>query len=278
MKGSGVRVRRCGFTLVELLVVIAIIAVLIGLLLPAVQKVRDAAARAQSMNNLKQIGLALHHLADTHQGNMPPTDGVWARFADGKVPATLFFHVLPYIEQENLYRKYLAAPETALEVVKLFIAPGDFTARSGEAVTSYASNHLLFEPPGPHFPSSITDGTSNTIFLIERYSRGYLSPRSATAFIHYWPVVGFTTMPPTITSGVTWICPGGPPTYSATVQVQARPAERDAYEGNAQGFYWDGALAVLADGSVRGVSASISPRTLYYAMHPSDGWRMPADW
>ena len=270
--------RRSGYTLIELLVVLAIIAVLIGLLLPAVQKAREAAARTVSANNLKQMALGLHHLADTTGGALPPADGPWRLFANGTIEATLFFHLLPYIEQQNLYRQYQAAPQTALVPVKTFLAPGDRTADGAEPVTCYASNHLLFEAPGPVFPASIPDGTSNTVMIIERYSRGYVSPPGGTPVVHTWSRVGTTTPPPVIVSGYTWICPGGPPTYPANVVVQQSPAARDAYEGDPQAHLAGGALACLADGSVRSVSSSVSPRTLYYALKPDDGQPMPSDW
>src|SRR5436190_18274720 len=97
---------RRGFTLIELLVVIAIIAILIGLLVPAVQKVRDAAARAQCFNNLKQMGLAMHNHHDTYKkfpvGRMTKprnatTDDYYANWA---------ILILPYIEQAQLYNQY----------------------------------------------------------------------------------------------------------------------------------------------------------------------------
>src|SRR5690242_1009534 len=144
---SGILRRWRGFTLIELLVVIAIIAILIGLLLPAVQKVREAAARAQSQNNLKQMGLATANFAGTYNEILPPGYGEFPSTGSGgwqgnQTEGTNFFNLLPYIEQQNLYNRGSTGSKgghlsmqlqwnKSPREVKTYIAPADPSYQTG---------------------------------------------------------------------------------------------------------------------------------------------------
>ena len=113
---------RRAFTLIELLVVIAIIAILIGLLLPAVQKVREAAARMQSQNNLKQLGLAANSYYSAHD-SLPPMFGTVPARSPNLAGGSVFYHLLPYVEQENLHR--LGVDASRSQPLKVLRSPLD---------------------------------------------------------------------------------------------------------------------------------------------------------
>ncbi len=184
-------VRHRGFTLIELLVVIAIIAILIGLLLPAVQKVRESAARINCSNNLKQLGLATQDYAGAYN-RLPALSSSTGAPSYGNYQGCILISLLPYIEQNSLYTLATANPGDTWDPVrttpiKTYQCPSDFTLSNGWSGaqvggwmgTSYSANFQLFgtvraggNADAPQFNiGNIPDGTSNTIAFTEQMSQ-----------------------------------------------------------------------------------------------------------
>ena len=193
-----IRSRSRGFTLIELLVVIAIIAILIGLLLLAIQKVREAAARTQCQNNLKQLSLSVHDFESTY-GTVP---GLWYQngwnFSPRLSPVNTFYNYLfalmPFFEQQNLYNAgmnagYKGDYTVKGNIVKTFLCPSDASepthidqrilqaTGNAWAATNYYGNCMVFDPVGnspngsKSIVSSMPDGTSQTIIFAHSYQK-----------------------------------------------------------------------------------------------------------
>ena len=305
-----------GFTLIELLVVIAIIAILIGLLLPAVQKVREAAARMQSANNLKQLGIAFHSIHDVNN-NLPPAHGCYPNDANGtdwnldSKPSrfgTAQYFLLPYIEQDNVYKATVKNSWSSYAVIKTFQAPADPSMPSGgktwggRGATSYATNWHVFrggwgedwQVGGVNKFASISDGLSNTVAFAERYAVcGDPSKATGAGYVeHIWGEDGQNAGPiaQQYNSNVFFV-----PSFWAQPQTaspdklkdypwsymslpQLKPSPKECDPTRLQGFSLGGIQVGLCDGSVRSVSSAVSQTTWGKAIDPKDGQVLGSDW
>jgi prepilin-type N-terminal cleavage/methylation domain-containing protein len=303
------------FTLIELLVVIAIIAILIGLLLPAVQKVREAAARMVSANNLKQLGIATHTLNDT-RGVLPVVCG-WSpqppagqEGVEGGVNGTAQFYLLPYLEQETLYRRSLQAPQTLdyaawgaagynwppiwnnlvlayranyiYDPVKTFIAPLDPTAYDTYAYCCYMANSEVFT--GQLKMNTITDGTSNTMLFGEGYSYAYSSNWSTTPYYNGYRQGYYNLGAESVYySNTGWIIydyrgPSFKQETGVNVAFEVRPANWSANMQLLQGLQSGGVQVALCDGSVRMVASGVTVATWRAAITPNGNDTLGSDW
>jgi prepilin-type N-terminal cleavage/methylation domain-containing protein len=292
--------RRRGFTLIELLVVIAIIAVLIGLLVPAVQKVRETAARLQSANNLKQITLAVHN----YEGTFKRLPGNAVTKPSG-LRVSCHWLLLPYIEETSLQTAsgvsnatYLA---NAKAIVSTFIAPLDASVPSNIitingvewAASNYAANHTVFGTPGngtnwtgfvnnsfdtTRRIQNISDGASNTVMFGERYAQ-CSSGGSLWAYRNTDPTPTGPSYPGWARMSffpANWTSNNHSMPFTA-VPPQIQPTVANCSPYNLQAFTTSGCQVSMCDGSVRTVPTSISSTVWFAAIWPDDGLVL-GDW
>ena len=303
--------RRSGFTLIELLVVIAIIAILIALLVPAVQKVREAAARTQCANNMKQMSLALHSFEDANRA-LPPL----ANWAGGRFPGTYgcpHVFILPYIEQQNLWNDMLQYPYPGFanglryawwsgvngdnpysQTIPIYFCPSDPTTTTGLNTptgwggTSYAANAQVFAHTDATLGTQsdwdrrasiakIRDGSSNTIAWAERYVDCYANPNSSQAGGSLWGVMWGPWWPIFMADAT-----GGGASYvgmGTNSMFQLTPGSSSACDTyRAHSIHSGGIQVGMLDGSVRVVNPGVQQLTWWYACNPSDGQPLPPDW
>jgi hypothetical protein len=278
---------RLGLSMIELLVVQALLGFLLALLMPAVQELREAAARAQTINNLKIVALALHSHHDVYK-QFPPAFG---KFAAIKTAQSIHVYLLPYMEQPELYNQFVKeqGEDRDRQVVPGYVAPADPSHPEPPAgIQNSAANLRVFstkgiqtqwdapmpalgkEEDGKTRIASITDGTSQTIIFGTRYgvcgdggSRYASAPNTNTAAMFGQNPAKVKAAPADLTA--TFLL------HPAANQCRPTPLM-------GQSFSIAGIEVAMADGSVRTVTASLSPQTWNAAMCPNDNQVLGADW
>jgi prepilin-type N-terminal cleavage/methylation domain-containing protein len=275
---------RLGFTLIELLVVIAIIAILIALLLPAVQKVREAANRAECQNNLKQHGLGIHNFESAYK-RLPPQ----VEYQPPNPGWITFWNIqYPFIEQDGAYKKSFGSGAgwgNGMHAfsVPIHRCPSDSTTTNGMhpvgwAASSYSPVLHLFASTSvvvnggwstrsKYRVGNIPDGSSNQVAIVERFGN----------FNASYPNYGNLLIHPADPMHWGWNQWGSIYGAWGLNQPQISPTLAQAHYNTANTMH-SSLQVLLLDGSVRGVSASVSPTTWQRACIPEDGNVLANDW
>jgi prepilin-type N-terminal cleavage/methylation domain-containing protein len=306
-----------GFTLIELLVVIAIIGILIALLLPAVQKIRIAAAKLQSSNNLKQMGLAIHNMSDQYNvlpamvGNYPNQNAGVPNGRGGQTPTmlgTCQFFMLPFIEQEGAFEAMAFNHPDSWWCgfgIKTYISPtdpsqppnGEIDTGSPRYGTSYAPNEWVFDSGTYQSVANLTQlpGNGNSpygqVIPTATFTRTFVNGTSNTIlFSEKYAVCGNST---TNVASYYWGETGGacnrtggqggngsiPGFYTITLPPQQRPTMFGTCNPcMLQGSTDGGTCVCLGDGSCRTVSYSVSAATWATAVLPISNTVLGPDW
>jgi prepilin-type N-terminal cleavage/methylation domain-containing protein len=303
------RSNQAGFTIIELLVVIAIIAILVALLLAAVQKVRQAAARTRSTNNLRQLGIATMNCHDAN-GCIPPWAGFFPQGTSNTkaTPAqhgSFFYHILPFLEHEAVQRATTGYSYTSTAVIPEYIAPldpipGSMTATNGEGVEaglcSYLGNGYLLggdENVLCYFglrPGAATNGDTAgnlTHALDTPYTRIPEDIPDGTSntilFVeHYSYNCMYDTTGP-VKGNRTWGEDSAGPSRYAPFLIHTQVFELNAVPGQqscytAQAYHEAGCQAAMADGSVHIIHSSVSPTVWWRMLLPNDGQVVGPAW